>query len=369
MSRAALLVTLTSAILSTPLALAEAQATAALLSRTETDELRQQPSGGHAAGLTFSTSPASVESQDSTRDRPDCVKVGNDWFDHLRKETTSRRESAFTAIVFSSADGPCNWSRDYGVVGDAIYVGILGDGATLDSISFEPCQLQPAAPALFISGSVPSVPPGLMRAGIQIRPFPPKRCFNSAVTITAKWTVDDRAITATYPLLQYERYRGTLQLGLTWTTAHDQAFGLRPEESANRIFDKGPTDSGPEYLVTLSLYALPKQVLTLFDRTDYAGRDIIHDQTIADRIGGLVGVGLRHAGRRFVAGVAFELLYGVNIIYVHEWALVKVLDGVRVGDPFTGGEAAIPIRDRWQGDWRWGISIDLRYATALFQRK
>jgi hypothetical protein len=177
-------------------------------------------------------------------------------------------------------------------------------------------------------------------------------------------------------LQQYDRYRGTLQLGVLLTPLHERSFGLRrgqPDTTKSFIYDQGPTEDGPEYVATFVLYSLLKYAPSLVagllrgHRSDaYPGREVIHDQDFADRLGGVIGVGIRNPTKRFLAGFSFEAIYGVNALAIWEFAQIQRLEGTSVGSEFHGAETTIPTRTEWDHRFTMGMAIDLRYATELF---
>ncbi|HEX6042469.1 hypothetical protein [Longimicrobium sp.] len=167
---------------------------------------------------------------------------------------------------------------------------------------------------------------------------------------------------------QSELYRATLHLGTLFTTLHNRSFGLRPDGEDQRIYSKGPTDRGPEYYAAVVLYGLPHYIPSLFGGDRYRGRDVVRDHSLADRIGGVVGVGLSDPRKQFVLGLAFEALAGVNVTGTWNFARVNSLAEVEEGAVFTGAESEIPQRQEWENEFVLGVSLDLRYVAALTKR-
>ncbi len=115
---------------------------------------------------------------------------------------------------------------------------------------------------------------------------------------------------------------------MVFTDLHDQTFGLRPDGTGqNLIFNEGPIDDGPRYFASLVVYGILHYLGTL-GGGNYPGRDIVNDNSIVDRLGAVMGVGAAFAG--------------------------------------TADE--IPLKKRWENDFTFGFSIDMRYVADLFAR-
>jgi hypothetical protein len=305
----------------------------------------------------------------------DCAEAGRRWETDIRRERRALSEGGargYTALIFAEDQGVCFRSRDYGVTGDPIYVAVFTNQPQNWnglSASFDPCAAEAAAPNVFASGTLPTAPGSRQKARPhQLRTYLPRRCFNTAVDITVQSTGADPKVTARYNLTQAERYRAGLQVGTIFTDLVDHSFGLRTVRDSSVIYDKGPTNSGPEYFATVVFYSILRYVPSLFGGERYLGRDIIHDQSPIDRVGLVLGTGLRHPADRFLAGASLEILPGVNVVAAHQTAKVRRLADVRAGDVFGAAEDRIPTRDRWENGWTYGLSIDLRYATSLLKR-
>jgi hypothetical protein len=304
----------------------------------------------------------------------DCTKAGAQWEDELSKKPGLRR-GAFTELVFmeGNAGGDanvCYYNRDYGVVGDPIYVAMFSANAvTWQSVKFEPCAAQSTSPN--VQQSSDKFPSTRQSAGIfQLYTFLARRCFNTVLDVSVTGTAANLVVTQRYPMTQYDRYRATLQAGILYTDLHQSDFGLRSDQadtSQHFIYDKGPTNKGPEYIASLQLYSVLKYLPSLIRRPVYAGRDPIHDQDFFDRVGGVIGVSITNPTERFSAGVSFELIYGVSVTWVSEWVRINELAaGVSTTVPFKGTTADIPTVKHWKQHPTVGISLDLRYLSVLF---
>ena len=324
--------------------------------------------GGRVEGVPESAATRRYDSPEAC-----ASQAGPQWEGDLAKRR--RRESGgFTVLVFlESATGGdanvCYYNRDHGVVGDPIYVGVFRKSLTWTGVRFEPCAIQSAAPNILQSSEkFPSV---LQGAGEwELVTFLPRRCFNTAVDVSIVGSGQSGPVTQRYPLAQYDRYRGTVQAGVLFTPLHDGDFALRAEQgdtSKKFIYDRGPTNRGPEYIATLQLYAVLKYLPSLLGRGAYAGRDPLNDQSITDRLGAILGVGIKNPGKRFVAGLSFELIYGVSAVGVIDFARISELqDNVSTTEPFQGIAADIPTKLVWKHRTTFGLSLDLRYVATLF---
>jgi hypothetical protein len=187
------------------------------------------------------------------------------------------------------------------------------------------------------------------------------------VVVTAQTGIGATSVTARATIEQATRYRATVNLGTLFTTLHDRSFALRPDGANQRIYAQGPDNAGPEYYAAFVLYALPRYLGALAGRR-YAGRDVVHETTLVDRLGGIMGVGLKDPRRQFITGLAVEALPGVSVTGTWYFSRVTQLAGVNEGDVFTGPAASIPTRQAWEHDFAWGVALDLRYVSALVTR-
>jgi hypothetical protein len=310
----------------------------------------------------------------------ECQRAGGEWENMLRAMPGNSRGN-FTMLVFArgrSGQGDLCWyNREYGVTGDPIFVAAFAEeDVAWTGSRYEPCALQPAAPNVLISGEKFHSATHSGTGVFKVRTFLSRRCYNAAVDVSVVGKAGTEDIQLRYPLSQYQRYRATVQAGILFTSLHDSDFALRRDQadtSKRFIFDKGPSDTGPEYIATLQLYSILKYLPSLAgvrggnSTRIYEGRDILHDQGFFDRIGGIVGVGITNPGKRFVGGVTFEVIYGISAMYVYDFARVRRLaDDVSMDEPFIGSEEDIATVSSWKGRNTWGISLDLRYLSNLF---
>ena len=251
--------------------------------------------------------------------------------------------------------------------GDPIHVGLFTEEWATTSggtAQFEPCSPEPASPTILISGQLPKVKSAREAADWRIVSFLPETCWNDQVGVTLK--VGDS--TARANVRQYARYVATLHVGAVFSELHDGGFGLRADGANKVIFEKGPTDHGPEYLASLVIYAAPRHLASLARGRVYKGREIRNERSFADRLGFTAGVGLSSPSKRFFVGGAFELFAGMNLLVGEDFAEVAALaPGVEVDSIFVGEEEDIPVQRRWKGRLTFGLTFDLAYAAALFK--
>ena len=305
-----------------------------------------------------------------------CLVAGQNERTKIRTERNlGSKADDFSLIVFCRDLTSFQIDRDYGVEGDPIYVALYDDGTLSEvRIEFPVCSIEQAGPRIFQSET--AIPGGVQAGGVfEIKRLAQRSCFDASAQVDLKGriaapnTPTFRDISKSHVIAQARRYHATLQVSALFTEQHPHSFGLRVDENNNkRIFDKGPDDRGPEYMATLVIYALPRQLRSLFGGPTFHGRDILHEKRFADRLGGLIGVGAKDPAKSFAAGLSFELLDYINFIAVYRWARLPQLTGVEEDDIFLGTADQIPVRDKWDQHFEAGIAIDLRYVTALFKR-
>jgi hypothetical protein len=296
-------------------------------------------------------------------DEDDCALAGGEWLTRLTKSPGAR----VTVILFKEDTGVCYQNTDRPTQGDPIHVGVFtSDRAAWDGVraTFEPCALEPTSPAILVSGQLPPTLLGQQSTDWILREYPQHSCWNSSVVIT----VQGKGKQVSHTLAQATRYRATLHIGTIFSDSHEVTFGLRPEGGVNKIFAEGPSEQGPEYVAALVFYSVLKYVPAMFGGPSYPGRDPIRDNTFFDKLGAVVGVGLKSPTKRFVTGFSFEIAAGVNVIGVWDWGQTNALAGVKEDDTFSGTKDLIPIRKEWRQQWVWGVSLDILYATTALRR-
>jgi hypothetical protein len=289
----------------------------------------------------------------------------------------------FVVIIFKPNGEECIKSKPRGTSGDLIYTAVLNDGTSQvpgPSIEFTKCEAPTLSPN---NPEGETLLQGLQDKEKKLIEFPSRQCFGTSAEMTVKNRVLEstgaRDISKNFTLALFDRFRFSLQVGLLGSAQHNPTFGLRKEGTDMKIFSKGPSGSGPEYVASVILYGLPHYLKVGSPPTadsngeksalaNYFGRDPINENGFADRLGLVLGAGLNNPGDRVVAGLSFELGYGINVIASYEYAKIKELADVSEGSVFAGTVEQIPTRDAWKGRWVGGLSIDTRYFTRLIKR-
>jgi hypothetical protein len=298
-----------------------------------------------------------------------CKRAAAAWQADIVTQVKGTRSPGYTLIAFLESGEICHSNRLYGIQGDPIYVGVYTNLDDWAPTRFEPCSIEPEAPAIYVSTDAVSLTPqekSQRQAGGNwgLRKNTARRCFNTTVDIRLGRANDTGAIR--FNLSQHSLYRATLQLGALFTTQHVQDFDVRTENGQNLLYSRGPTGRGVEYTASLVVYSAPRYLLSLFGGQPYGGRDLVHDQGVLDRIGAVVGIGLTQPGRRFIAGGTFELLYGINFMYVADILRAPQPVGATLDAPFEGTRDDIRTQDRWTAKGVVGLSVDLLYVKELF---
>jgi len=296
-------------------------------------------------------------------DLSDCAAAAGAMQKQLSEET---RKRGYTLIAFMQSGEICYANRLYGIAGQEIFIAVYSDVTTQwQQLRFDPCALESAAPSVFVSVDSVNLTSGRQAGVWKLRQYPARTCYNSTVNISM--TAEGGAGAISYTLGQYQLYRGTLQLGAIFTDQFVQTFDVRPgEDGQGVVYSRGPTGRGVDYTASLVLYGVAHYLPSLLGGDYYAGRDILHDQGVLDRTGLVLGVGLSNPGRRFVAGGAFELMYGLNLTLLADVFRSPQLVGTRVGEPFSGSADELRTQDRWKVKPVLGLSIDLLYVKEFF---
>lgn len=305
----------------------------------------------------------------------ECKRAGSEWLQKLRLGSNA------TVIVVGLGGGICWRNRDYGVVGDPIHVAVFTDDNAswqASNIVFEPCSLEPGAPSIYVSGDLSDL--SALTSRNLNRTFRryghlPRTCFNRTVSIDLTPSAGPAQI-ARIQLEQFNRYRAGVQVGVLFTELHSREFGLREvsqtsadgtTSSENVIFLRQLDGEGPRYFASLTIYSFLRYLGELGGSVPFPGRDIVHDQSLVDRLGLILGVGLSDPGEEFIGGFGLEVVRGLSVTGTWYFKQVDELSGISLGDVFDGEEDDIPITRTWKSDFELGLSIDIRYITALFQ--
>jgi hypothetical protein len=220
-------------------------------------------------------------------------------------------------------------------------------------VSFDSLQLQ--------SGAVVQEP-------FEVRELArPVEC-GSASPVVAVTVIDSKGTekSRSHTLNLYERYTATIHLGVLNSKLRNADYGLRTSGGTSTLVNRETEERGPEYTAMVVIQALPRYFQS---GLAYPGRDLLHDNATLDRVGLVLGFGIKEPAKRFGLGLSYEMTRGVNLVAVHEWFKRDELDGVRVGDTFAGAAADIPLRKTWSKGWSIGLTIDLGFVTQIFGGK
>lgn len=302
----------------------------------------------------------------------DCDSAAANW----KRNNPDWKDGRSVLVLFTASGQYCP-DRSTRVVrrGDDIYVGIVSRGddkVEKVDVQFSPCDAEDAEPNIYISTKVPSQ--FAKQAATDIAPvniYDTRRCYNSTTRITAAITpsAGGAAINAERSLNLNARYRGTLQIGALYTNLHENSFALRDNAGHQVIYNKEAENKGPEYVANVLVYGLPRYLSGDGWKGGYKGRDILNDYDWRDRVGLIFSAGLKDPGDRFGTGLSFELAYGINVFWTKHWYRQRELVGLKIGDEFSGAVDTLPIQRNWESASSWGLSFDMRYLTALFDRK
>jgi len=262
----------------------------------------------------------------------------------------------FTLIALNRG-GRCYINRPFGTVGDPIYVGYYSTGELAYGPKLTPCNAESATPTVT----------GDLRGTMHV--YPPWMCFNTALTVEIPVNIAGKESTVSAQLIQYERFRASVQLGVLYTPQHFRSFGVADQDGKKVIGDLGPEGKGPEYLALVTIHGVPHYLHQLVGGPRYLGRDVVNENALADRIGLTAGVGFNKPLQRFALGLTLEVFRGVSVMGAFDFARAKELNGMTVGDPFAGKPEEIPTTERWSRRWTWGMTLDARYALAIFSKK
>lgn len=296
----------------------------------------------------------------------DCGRAGSEWLQQIQKDRPEVDIRRVTVVVFRGESGACFLNNERPTQGDPIYIGVFTPEPEVwnGTADFQPCSMEPSAPSVLVTDRL-TVSAITQAREWYLLDYLARRCWNSSVSVTVTGT--GRRIN--YTLAQATRYRATLHLGTVFTENHDVTFGLRPESATvNRVYSQGPVEKGPEYVGELVFYSILRYLPPLAGGPAYPGRDPVRDNSFADKLGAAIGIGLQHPSERFNFGFAFEVVAGVNVLGVWDYAQTNVLAGIEEGDVFVGQVDQIPTTKEWRRKFVFGISLDLVYVTAALKR-
>jgi hypothetical protein len=130
-------------------ALAQAQAFQQGLHRGESAVLLWTRADSTRCWSAVESAPQETEAAPAQRQRAPqtCHSVKGDWETIVRRH---EKVGAYTLLVFDEKGNLCDFSREYGIEGDAIYVGIFMPGSASWGVTFENCALEPSGPRVYV---------------------------------------------------------------------------------------------------------------------------------------------------------------------------------------------------------------------------
>lgn len=311
------------------------------------------------------TGTRTVAGRQNLQSETECRKL---WTNNPPTDRRKSGEPEEVYIVFNEHGSLCYQSHIRVTEGDNLRLVAYAGANEIDSLSSNvvTCSLEPSTPVI-----LDSIPDGFTptaAAVIKRREFPPLQCFDSSVTLSIKKS-DGSNFAGPLTINQYQRYRGTWQVGVVWSDLSDEGFSVADLGAGNVIRANSDGSTGPEYLGSLVIYGVPYYLQTLFRKDQsYAGRDVVNENNGKDRLGLAFSIGLQDPKDTLGIGLTFEIVPGLNLTATQLFRRVSKLDTFNVGDPFSGTAEQIPTFKSWEDDTVIGLSVDGRYITKFFTK-
>jgi hypothetical protein len=316
----------------------------------------------------LSQRPTTIDSLRPILSAEACATAWSEWSQALlsASETAPILQGGhYTMVLFDRNGVVCRQNRDYAVGGDPIFTAVVDDQKQDLDVDLGLCGEETVGSVRGGGGFGQDKIAKTAEDKRTFRPFPTRQCYQGPITFTA--TIG--SVFRTKQMSLYPRYRLSLQVGILYSDQHQTSFGLVKSGDKSFIVDQSTSGKGPEYVAALNFYALPRYLQRFGGLKGlYKGRDPVHESAPADRVGGIVTVGLTHPDERAGIGLTYELLPGLNFIAVKEWVKAKALVGVDPTAEFKDTAEHIPTRDAWSSKWTFGVSLDLLYAKKLLTR-
>lgn len=343
---------------------------ALLLKDSAGRELARFTLGSTGAAVSAGSPSVAVEPtprQPALAGRVACRAAASAWQASNAEEWNGGKDALL--VLFNRDARGCYESTQFPRQGDTVFVGVVAtddDDIESAAVQFSSCSREPVEPNVYVPGNPRDFV--TQSGGFHVRIVEVRRCWDKEITLTVNVKpAGANAAEGTRPISFFERFRGTIQLGVLYTDLHENDFGLRQSDGQSVIYNKESVNKGPEYTASLVVYGFPKYFTHDGWTKGYRGRDILNDHAWADRTGLVILAGLGDPGARFGVGLSFELAYGINLVVAKQWFRQKELVGLSEGDVFTGDATSITTRKNWETDTSVGLSFDLRYIKALFQ--
>jgi len=298
----------------------------------------------------------------------ECKAAARAWQDANKDDWQDGKNRLL--VLFNHKAALCYRSNLSPHQGDTIWTGfVYTDDVVVDraAVDLSQCSDRSPEPNILVTGDIKGL---VAQAGgkFAVHIASSDRCWDNQITLTASMKLKDvDAVQEARTVSFYPRYQATLQVGVLYTDLHEADFGLRDSGGQNVIYNKEESSTGPEYVASMVFYGLPNYFLNGGLSEGYHGRDIVNENTWADRTGLMILAGIQDPGDRFGVGVSFELGYGINIFVAHQWFKRRQLVGLQEGDVFAGDADTIPTKKDWEDETTVGLSFDIRYLTTLFK--
>ena len=295
-----------------------------------------------------------------------CYQEGSKWVS--RKADESKYDlglkSELVFIVFDEYGNTCFRSKSAHRItqGDNIFVAVYGPKDKLDDIYLDipTCSLETPTPRILDTGDLAEFKP---QAGkVVFREFQPVECFDDQIEF--KLLKTDQTPIWDKSIKQYQRFHGTFQIGAIWTDLDDRSYSTVDYGSGPVITTDKDDSSGPLWVGSLVVYGIPHYFKTMFTDKRYSGRDVVNENSFADKLGLAFSFGLDDPKDTLGLGLSYEIATGINLTATQIYRRVDVLDGVKLGDCWTSGN--VPTKESWEDDFVLGLSIDLRYVAKFF---
>ncbi len=294
-----------------------------------------------------------------------CYQEGEIWEKGSKHSKPRNIKSKNVFMVFDEFGNVCYQSKAKTRIteGDLIYIGIFARASTLEDLRLDipVCSLETTDLQILDTGELADFVRQADKFVLRKSPQP-YECYDDEISIQARRS--NQALVWEKTVRQYQRFHGSFQIGAIWTDLDDVSYSTIDLGSGPQIKADRDDSSGPEYVGSLVVYGIPYYFSTLFSDARYSGRDIINENNIMDRLGLAFSFGLSDPEDTLGIGLSFELATGINVTATQLYRRIDTLDGVAVGDAFTG--STIPTQKTWEDELVWGLSIDMRYLTKFF---
>lgn len=167
-----------------------------------------------------------------------------------------------------------------------------------------------------------------------------------------------RVETGTFDFSVRSLYTGAFTFGAVNTQLSDPRFGTVSTSGGQRVTITEDAGSRVMYVLGYTPFVWGKRTLA--------------DQGIGiRRFNPFVAVSLNDLDMNALVGVSFDFFGGLYVQGGYHVGRVERIDptsDLGVGDPLPQGQTSVPTRKEWEGDFFWGITLDLRIATRFISK-